>query len=314
MVLLEKTKHSKTPEMKKLLTFLTLSFVFTLQVNAQNDFEPIGQYSAKLAHSGYDTVGQSFLLQESAYVENCRLVVFSRYSLFDHPAILSILEGDGPYGQVISQRAILVRGVNKFFSEDTLSSLTSAMQIENLWTELQISIDSGVLGFDELATTFPIGDYLPAGQYTLMVSLDTTIVSAFGYRWITSFTNCYNWPCASPYNIDPYPNGTHYWGLDMLLLQNDERDMAFEVNLRRQDISTNISEVSGYFQANTLTVPEDWVGSSLSVYDVAGREMLSLYSLRTGQQVSVPANQVVLLSLTSRTGVRKTVKVFRSDL
>lgn len=300
--------------MKKLLTFVILGFAFASPAFAQGNLGQIGQYSAKLAHSGYDTVAQSFLLEETSFVNSFRLVVFSRYNTTDHPATLSVLEGDGPYGNIVFQETLNVKSLNKFFSEDTLASLTSNSQMEYMWVEVQNLIDSDVLGFDQMATDFNVGQYFPAGQYTVMVTLDTNIVNPFGYRWITSFTNCYNWPCASPYNIDPYPNGTHYWGADLLGLQSNARDMAFEVNAREAGVSTNVSDISNFFQGNVLTVPDDLSGSALFVHDVAGRELVSVASLVGGQQVQVPANQVVVVDIVSKEGVRKTTKLFRSDI
>lgn len=301
--------------MKKLIHISMLCFcmAFSVFTYAQdNATTSIGQYSAKLAHSGYDTVAQSFLLEEEAFIESFRLVVFSRYNVADHPGVLSVIEGDGPYGDIVFQVPVLVKTLNKFFEEETLQNLTST-EIEYLWGDLQSSIDSEETVFEDMATTFPIGRQLPSGEYTVMVSLDTSVTSSSGLRWITSFTNCYSWPCSSPYNVDPYPNGTHYSGLDMMLLQNDARDMAFEVKLR-QDVTTAISEqdekLSLTISDGELVVPNDWAGGSLLVTDVLGREHASLSVLYGKERVSLPKDQVAIVSVLFQDGERRTAKVF----
>lgn len=302
--------------MKQLIPILALCFCMVQNTFAQDDGTvSIGQYSAKLAHSGYDTVAQSFLLEESAFVESFRLSVFSRYSAVDHPGVLSVIEGDGPYGEVVFQVPILVKSLNKFFPEEELETLTIP-EIESLWAyEIQGSIDSEERGFEEMSTTFTIGRHLPSGEYTVMVSLDTSITH-LGHRWITSFTNCYDWPCANPYNVDPYSDGTFYGGINLVGLQIDERDMAFEVRFR-PEITTSVGQSSGFSELKlpmrdgVVTIPDAFAGWHLLITDLIGRELVAVPSLVGGQSVNVESmiNQVVIVRLLSKEAQRKTAKI-----
>ncbi|MDQ5953128.1 MAG: hypothetical protein QG551_356, partial [Patescibacteria group bacterium] len=155
--------------MKKLITimFMALCFCMVPRVSAQDEYTTIGQTSALMNHDGFDTVAQSFTLDESSYVQMFRLVVFSRLHATDHPGTLTVVEGDGPRGPVVFTLPILVKGLNKFFPESMLDTLTP-VEMEMLWTyDIQSQIDSGDIGFEDLETDFPVGEMLPAGQYTV---------------------------------------------------------------------------------------------------------------------------------------------------
>ncbi len=299
--------------MKKLISILALALCFCM-VSTVGAQVVASQYSAKLAINGYDTVAQSFVLEEDEFVQSIRAVVFSRYHSVDHPATLTILSGDGPYGEVLHQHSVMMKSLNKFYSEDVLQNSTS-YGIEMMWAEVQGNIDSSGWGFDELATTFEVGVFLPAGQYTFMFNLedDGGAYTINSIDWVTSFTNCNEWPCSAPYVLNPFESGRHYQGFNLMLHSNPDRDLAFEIN-RRYDISTSLPEpkpeLSIRIVDGVLLVPSDWAGSTLSVTDAIGRQVASFATLRGGEAIQLVRDQVAILTLISTRGERHTTKVF----
>lgn len=300
--------------MKKLISILALALCFCM-VSTVGAQVVASQYSAKMAVSGYDTVAQSFVLEEDEFVQSIRAVVFSRYHSVDHPATLTILSGDGPYGGVIHRHSVRMKSLNKFYSEDVLQNSTS-YGIEIMWGEVQENINSSEWGFDDLATTFEVGLFLPAGQYTFMFNLedDDDSYTINSVDWVTSFTNCneLGGGCYEPYILNPYEGGRHYQGFNLMLHSHPDRDMGFEIN-RGEDISTSLPEpkpeLSIRIVDGVLLVPSDWAGSTLSVTDAIGRQVASFATLRGEEAIQLVRDQVAILTLISTRGERHTTKV-----
>ena len=301
--------------MKKLISmmmFMALCFCMVPRVVAQSGYTSIGQTSALVSHSLYDTTAQSFTLDESSYVQMFRLVVFSRYHTTDHPGTLTVVKGDGPRGDtVMFELPILVKSLNKFFPESMLDTI-SLVEMEILWQyDIQSQIDSGDMGFEDLETDFPVGEMLPAGQYTVVVALDTTVTNSFGYRSVMSFTNCYDYPCAPPFNTNPYVGGSHYFGNQ--LFTDPDRDMAFQVRILVENISTNVFEQVEERLAlpsiydGVMTAPASWSGQTLHLYDATGRELYNKLILG-GEMITIPTILLVVVSLESKTS-RLTTKL-----
>lgn len=291
--------------MKKLLVILVLHVCVASGVFSQNQAS-FGQYSVKLAMSGHDTAAQSFYFP-GGYLEKFRLAVVSRYNIEDHPATLTIMSGDGPYGSVVYQEDVLVKGINSFFPGADTLEFSSNSSLETFWTNAQNLIDGNVWDFDSMATDFEIGSYFQGGQYTVMVSLDTNIVNQFGYRWILVYGNCYTWPCPHPYDINPYLEGVYYQAYGSTTLADDRRDMAFEV-VYREDLSTDVGENGTQIftvQDGSLIAPENGI---LEIFDSLGRKVDSK-SVFSGDATPLPIGQMLLVVFTSTKGERQVARL-----
>jgi len=284
--------------MKNLLLFMIGLLVVNLS-RGQNSF---GQYDAKLAVSGGDSTAQSFLFVGGS-LDSISIPVFSRYHPTDHAATLFVLDGDGVNGTVLHSQATTVKGLNKFYSEASLDTL-SISELEVLWVQVQDSIDSGQFKFVDLATTFSVGQYFSSGSLTFLVVLDSS-VSSNGYRWVTAFANCFSSFC-SPIVNNPYPNGIMYWGTNGSFGPKDlNADMAFEVFWHS---TVGIKKFEIPIQNGVLNVPLSWRGATLGIYDLSGRTLLLPSIVSFGQEFALPKNQVIFLRLVHQ-GRTKTIKL-----
>lgn len=223
---------------------LILLFLFPVITKAQ-------QTSAVLPCTHLGQMSQSFYWQ-GGMLNEIEVPVFSRYGTQDHPAVLRIL--DNNFG-VVFQNSIFVPNLEKIFGFNIFG--LSISQIENLWDDLQIQIDSGLIGFYDLKEKFVVNQNFPAGQYFFSFELDTS-VSNQGYKSITVFSNCFDPGPCDPKNPNPYTLGEMLWGFGMIPIFLDA-DMAFA-----------ITSPTGIFEFETeIGVKKH----SSEIFDLSGRKV-----------------------------------------
>lgn len=198
----------------------------------------ISQTTAKLAYSQDFAISQSFIWPGGT-ISEISVAAFSRYQPTDHPSKIYLIQGvnNNISGNILFQQNFLLKSLNKFYSENFLSTL-SISQIESLWNALQDSVDMGILKFEDLKTDFQINQTLPPGVFTLFFELDS-MTNYLGYKTLTIFGSCIQVLC--PF-LDLYPDGEIYAGYSMIPYSLfSEGDMAFEIYGVGLDISENLN-------------------------------------------------------------------------
>jgi len=293
-------KFKKQTTMKKLFSLFALTFFLAVSAFGQEEGRFGSYVTGTIAQSSYDTVAQSFSFP-GGRLETMRVTVFSTVSPVNHPAKLSILSGDGPYGDMVHESLIEVPGLNKFYTPLELNVPNNA-GFWSLWTGVSANIDSGLWGFDSLATEYSVDENFPPGTYTLMVTLDTNVYNQFGRRSITSVINCYlalN-HCPPPRVDNPYPDGRHYQSQYLLQSPSDwQSDMAFEVVHRSGGTFVGgVSANDPYIRVidGRLVLQDSFLGASVFITDVIGRQ-LSPIQVFGRDAIILPIGQVCVVTV-----------------
>lgn len=201
-------------------------------------------------------------------------------SIPDRAGNIILTYGD-PYGEVAFEKDTLFAGLGRFISDEEAQEVTSSSEASFTWLHSVcqfINYDSVGWQFRDVKMTFPVNEYFPPGQMSLVVSVDPTDTNTFsgGARrvpWLITYGNCpSDMSCTPEYVVvNPYEDGdyfvgggtgedgTHYplapfWG-------GGYHDIAFEVT-RAMD-HTGVQDVKAPPKI-------DWNGK-IEIYDLAGR-------------------------------------------
>ncbi len=281
-------------------TFGNTEYLETMQIPPIDTIDQSGRF-----------LGQSFILETTSFVESISFAVIECYSLYDHSGTLTLYANEA-FGEVLWTSEVNFPGLSRFVEDPASFEGLPTVAFASHWNNsLMFPLLAGEKTFEDVATTFPVNQVFDPGVIVAVMELDN-YHSIDRAPVFYTFPNCVGFWCENP--IDPYTGGGMVTDevYNFFVNTSEESammDLPFEVRLRG-DISTSLSELSVPVISGVLMVPDAWSGSSLLVTDILGREHISLTTLRGGETVSVVSNQVAIVTLTSPSGERKSVKVF----
>lgn len=316
--------------MKKLIPIVALCFcmvpsVLTYSQESPNTFgntlhlEMMHNASIDMIDQSGRFLGQSFTLETGSYIESISFAVIEFYSLYGHAGMLTFY-ADEPFGEVLWSSDVEYQGLSRFVPDATLLEGLPTDSFDAYWASLVLNpVISGEMSFRDVATTFPVNQFFEAGNIVAVLELDNYWGVDRAPVFLT-FTNCAGPWCQD--QVDPYEGGgivtdsvyNFFLNEDEPFLNTSIMDLAFEVKLR-QDITTGVTRDSGYSELaleirnGVIVIPSTFVGSSLLVTDVLGRQHASFATLRGGEQISLLRDQATVISVIFTDGTQKTVKV-----
>lgn len=270
-----------------------------------------------------DSLAQTFHKFSLTPIYSVSLSVYDAVGIEDGEGSLAIISGSDPYGPVVFEALITIPGLNKFVSDEVIAGIGSYSDVSPVANAVMNDINTGVLGFDDVKTEYALDLPLPPGDYCIIISTDGTDLNEYPdgsthAPWLIGYANCGDpWICGEAV-LDPYQSGHLLQGGGMgmggaPLAETVNFDMAFEVKVYKE-LSTGIGEeTNGKLVLPTIvdgqvSIPSDWAGGNLSVFDGVGRQ---LYAGRVfaGQNVRLEAPTQQLLFRLEQGGRVRSAKV-----